>query len=101
MAFLQNQGARIYWDEQGSGDPILLIMGLGYPSYLWHRTRPALKEQYRTIALDNRGSGRSDAPAGTYSIAVRAEKRLHDLLMRIGLGPEEHPCPVRPYVDDC
>ena len=72
MAFLQNQGARIYWDEQGSGDPILLIMGLGYPSYLWHRTRPALKERYRTIALDNRGSGQSDAPTGPYSIALMA-----------------------------
>src|SRR5258708_8556074 len=72
MAFLHNQGARIYWDEQGSGDPILLIMGLGYPSYLWHRTRPALKERYRTIALDNRGSGQSDVPAGPYSIALMA-----------------------------
>jgi pimeloyl-ACP methyl ester carboxylesterase len=72
MAFLQNQGARIYWDEQGSGDPILLIMGLGYPSYLWHRTRPTLKERYRTIALDNRGSGQSDAPPGPYSIALMA-----------------------------
>ncbi len=74
MAFLHNQGARIYWDEQGSGDPILLIMGLGYPSYLWHRTRPALKERYRTIALDNRGSGQSDAPAGPYSIAGRNDR---------------------------
>src|SRR5258707_2511907 len=72
MAFLHNQAERIYWDEQGSGDPILLIMGLGYPSYLWHRTRPALKERYRTIALDNRGSGQSDAPAGPYSIAMMA-----------------------------
>ena len=72
MAFLQNQGARIYWDEQGSGDPILLIMGLGYPSYLWHRTRPVLNKRYRTIALDNRGSGQSDAPAGPYSIALMA-----------------------------
>lgn len=72
MAFLQNQGARIYWDEQGRGDPILLIMGLGYPSYLWHRTRPALRERYRTIALDNRGSGQSDAPTGPYPIALMA-----------------------------
>jgi 3-oxoadipate enol-lactonase len=70
MVFLQNQGARIYWDEQGSGDPILLIMGLGYPSYLWHRTRPVLNKRYRTIALDNRGSGQSDAPTGPYSIAL-------------------------------
>jgi 3-oxoadipate enol-lactonase len=72
MAFLQNQGAKIYWDEQGSGIPILLIMGLGYPSYLWHRIRPTLNEQYRTIALDNRGSGQSDAPAGPYPIALMA-----------------------------
>jgi 3-oxoadipate enol-lactonase len=156
MAFLQNQGAKIYWDEQGSGDPILLIMGLGYPSYLWHRTRPALKERYRTIALDNRGSGQSDAPAGPYTIAmmasdaaaaldaagverahvfglsmggmiaqefalqyparvrslilgctapggpnaVRAEKRVTEILMGIGLGPEEHARAMRPYVYD-
>jgi 3-oxoadipate enol-lactonase len=72
MAFLENQGAQIYWDEQGKGEPVLLIMGLGYPSYLWHRTRPALNERYRTIALDNRGSGQSDAPPGPYSIALMA-----------------------------
>jgi len=72
MAFLQNQGAKIYWDEQGGGIPVLLIMGLGYPSYLWHRMRPTLNEQYRTIALDNRGSGQSDAPAGPYPIALMA-----------------------------
>src|SRR5579864_7024059 len=72
MAFLENQGAKIYWDEQGKGDPILLIMGLGYPSYLWHRMRPVLNQRYRTIALDNRGSGQSDTPAGPYSIALMA-----------------------------
>jgi 3-oxoadipate enol-lactonase len=152
MAFLQNQGAKIYWDEQGTGDPVLLIMGLGYPSYLWHRTRPALKERYRTIALDNRGSGQSDAPPGPYSIAmmasdaaaaldaagvdrahvfglsmggmiaqefalqysarvrslilgctapggpnaVRAEKRVTEILMALDMGPEDHARAMRP-----
>jgi 3-oxoadipate enol-lactonase len=72
VAFIKNQGARIYWDEQGQGAPLLLIMGLGYPSYLWHRTRPALAAKYRTIALDNRGSGQSDVPEGPYSIALMA-----------------------------
>src|SRR5262245_49828258 len=72
MAFVDNQGAKIYWDEQGTGEPVLLIMGLGYPSYLWHRTRPALSARYRTIALDNRGSGRSDVPTGPYPIALMA-----------------------------
>jgi pimeloyl-ACP methyl ester carboxylesterase len=72
MSFVENQGAKIYWDEQGSGEPMLLIMGLGYPSYMWHRSRPMLAQRYRTIALDNRGVGQSDAPAGVYSIALMA-----------------------------
>ncbi len=72
MAFVENQGARIYWDEQGSGAPLLLIMGLGWTSHAWYRTRPLLSAKYRTIAMDNRGVGRSDAPPGPYSIAQMA-----------------------------
>jgi len=72
VAFVQNQGARIYWDEQGGGEPLLLIMGLGYPSVMWHRSRPVLAKQYRTIALDNRGSGLSDVPPGPYPMSVMA-----------------------------
>ena len=72
MAFVQNQGAKIYWDDEGKGLPILLIMGLGWPSYLWYRTRPVLSARYRTIALDNRGVGQSDAPPGPYPIALMA-----------------------------
>jgi pimeloyl-ACP methyl ester carboxylesterase len=72
MAFIQNQGAKIYWDDRGNGPPILLIMGLGLTSDMWHRTRPLLAARYRTIALDNRGVGRSDVPPGPYSLATMA-----------------------------
>lgn len=72
MAFVENQQARIYWDEQGHGAPVLLIMGLSYPSDMWHRTRPVLTAHYQTIALDNRGIGRSDVPPGPYPIALMA-----------------------------
>ena len=72
MPFVENQVARIYWDEQGHGTPVLLIMGLGYPSYMWHRTRPALATNYQTIAFDNRGVGRSEVPIGPYPIALMA-----------------------------
>ena len=72
MAFITNEGAQIYWDEQGDGEPILLIMGLGYPSDMWFRTRQLLSTRYRTIALDNRGVGRSDTPAGPYPISLMA-----------------------------
>lgn len=72
MPFVENLGARIYWDEEGAGAPLLLIMGLGWSAHAWHRTRPVLSEKYRTIALDNRGVGRSEAPAGPYSMVQMA-----------------------------
>jgi 3-oxoadipate enol-lactonase len=72
MSFVENQGARIYWDEQGRGEPVLLIMGLGYSSVLWHRIRPLVSQHFRTVALDNRGVGSSDVPPGPYSISTMA-----------------------------
>jgi 3-oxoadipate enol-lactonase len=72
MAFVENEGARIYWDESGHGEPVLLIMGLGYTAHMWYRTRPFLAAQYRTLAFDNRGVGRSSSPSGHYSIALMA-----------------------------
>jgi 3-oxoadipate enol-lactonase len=76
MPFIENQGARIYWDERSVGEPVLLIMGLGYPSDMWWRTRPVLDGRYRTIVLDNRGAGRSGAPPGPYPIAMMAADAL-------------------------
>ena len=72
MPFAENQGIKIYWDEQGQGEPVLLIMGLGWASNMWHRTRPTLASRYRTIAFDNRGAARSDIPQGPYAIAAMA-----------------------------
>ena len=72
MAIVENQGTKIYWDEQGQGDPLLLIMGLGYTSVMWHRIRPQLARHFRTIAFDNRGVGLSGVPPGPYSIATMA-----------------------------
>ncbi len=72
MSFAEYQRTKIYWDEQGQGEPLLLIMGLGYTSVMWHRTRPLLAQHFRTIAFDNRGVGRSEVPEGPYSIATMA-----------------------------
>ena len=72
MPVTVNQGAKIFWNEEGEGDPLLLIMGLGYPSAAWYRTRPNLSRKFRTIAFDNRGVGQSDMPPGPYPIPVMA-----------------------------
>jgi 3-oxoadipate enol-lactonase len=72
MPFAVNQGTKIYWDEEGQGDPLLLVMGLGYPSIAWYRTRPVLAKSFRTIGLDNRGVGNSEMPPGPYPIPLMA-----------------------------
>ncbi|MEP6706574.1 MAG: alpha/beta hydrolase [Pyrinomonadaceae bacterium] len=72
MPFTENEGTKIYWDEYGGGQPLLLIMGLGSTSDLWYRLLPELSSHYRTILFDNRGVGRSDVPPGPYSITTMA-----------------------------
>lgn len=72
MPYTRNGDTNIYWDESGAGDPLLLIMGLGYSSEMWHRTLPILRQHYRTIAFDNRGVGKSEVPAGPYTMAQMA-----------------------------
>ena len=60
MPFTTNKGHSIHWHERGSGSPLLLIMGHRYSSRLWYPAMPALAQQHRVIAFDNRGTGRSD-----------------------------------------
>jgi 3-oxoadipate enol-lactonase len=72
MPHTTSDGTRIYWEEAGSGEPLLLIMGLGYSHEMWHRTRPVVSERYRTVVFDNRGVGKSDLPQGAYSIRQMA-----------------------------
>jgi len=73
MAYVHNGSVRIWWEEVGQGEPVLLVMGFSYPGEMWHRVWPALTDRYRVIRLDNRGVGKSDAPKGPYSIADMAE----------------------------
>ena len=62
MAYTTNHSTKIFWDEAGSGEPLLLIMGLGYSHEMWHRTWPLMAHHFRTIVFDNRGVGKSDVP---------------------------------------
>jgi len=63
----------LYYEEQGSGDPLLLIMGLAADSRAWLFQVPDFARRYRTITFDNRGVGRSSKPAGPYTIHEMAD----------------------------
>lgn len=67
-----NRGVRIYWEEEGSGDPLLLIMGLGLSLAMWGELRASLSRQFRVILFDNRGVGKSGGSLLPFSIAAMA-----------------------------
>jgi 3-oxoadipate enol-lactonase len=71
-----DDGVRLFVEVTGTGEPLLLIQGLGYATWAWQKQVPALSEHLRVISFDNRGAGRSDKPDQPYSIERLAEDAL-------------------------
>jgi 3-oxoadipate enol-lactonase len=68
-------GTRLHFDSIGrpGREPLLMIQGLGTDKTGWVFQRFAMAPHFRTIALDNRGSGRSDKPSGHYHLDEMAD----------------------------
>jgi 3-oxoadipate enol-lactonase len=76
MATVEHNGASLYYEVHGEGEPLLCIMGLGGNIHFWEFQIPAFAEKYRTIAFDNRGAGRSSKPAGPYTMQQLADDAI-------------------------
>jgi 3-oxoadipate enol-lactonase len=63
----------VYYEVHGTGDPLLLIMGLAADSTAWMFQVPDFEQHYRTIVFDNRGVGRTSKPAGPYTMHQMAD----------------------------
>lgn len=61
------------------GTPILAIQGLGVDARGWALQRGAFGRHHRCLALDNRGTGRSDAPPGPYDLLRMAQDAVEVL----------------------
>ncbi|EPZ47493.1 MULTISPECIES: alpha/beta fold hydrolase [Alicyclobacillus] len=67
-------GADIYYEVLGEGRPLVLVMGLGGNLDWWGTGfRKRLARARQVIAFDNRGSGRTKAPAGPIQIEQMAD----------------------------
>ncbi len=64
---------RLYVEEHGEGEPLLLIEGLGQSMWAWREQVPVFARRYRTIAFDTRGTGRSPVPDEPYGIDELAD----------------------------
>ena len=77
-------GVFLNYREWGAGHPLLLLMGFGDGLDAWANQIPAFSEKFRTIALDHRGSGGSEAPPDGYAIPQFADDAI-GLLDRLGV----------------
>lgn len=84
MPRILTNGIQLAYAEQGAGEPLLLISGIGYDRWQWWRMLPGLARQYRVLTPDNRGVGASDRPAGHYSAELLADD-MAGLLDALGL----------------
>jgi pimeloyl-ACP methyl ester carboxylesterase len=74
MPKLKSGDVSLNYDLYGSGQPILMIMGLGASSAAWDpELVRELAKSFRVITFDNRGTGLSDKPDKPYSIEMFAD----------------------------
>jgi Predicted hydrolases or acyltransferases (alpha/beta hydrolase superfamily) len=76
MPFAAVGGQHLFYVEQGAGDPLLLVTGLGGDHLSWGEQLGPFAERFRTIAFDNRDSGQSSASPEAYEIPDMAQDGL-------------------------
>ena len=72
--FLEVRGNKIFYIQEGTGEPILILHGYPYSSFEWASIWDELTKKHRVVIFDLLGMGFSDKPQNhTYSFQEHAE----------------------------
>lgn len=85
MPNISANGIKVYYEEQGSGAPLVCISGLGAAHDSWALARNLLSRHFRVITFDNRGIGLVNAQDGPVSIGQMADDTVA-LIKGLGLS---------------
>src|SRR5258708_39586004 len=82
----ENSGnVELYYEDHGSGQPVVLIHGSPLSSASWEKQVPVLLDAgYRVITYDRRGFGKSSQPTTGYNYDTFAEN-LYKLVTQLKL----------------
>ena len=61
------EGVRWHWAEMGDGDPVVLLHGIPESWMCWKHQMSTLATQFRVLAFDLKGYGRSEKADGDYT----------------------------------
>ncbi len=81
MAVIQCNGATLYYEEYGDGQTIIFLHGAWAGLRYFEPQLTALSNQYRTVALDFRGHGRSEKTEQGHTVRQYA-RDVHEFLDR-------------------
>lgn len=70
---------KLYYKEQGTGEPMILLHGNGENGDYFEHQIPCFSKKYRVIAVDTRGHGKSERGSKPFTIGQFAED-LHDFM---------------------
>ncbi len=71
--FVSVNGIEMYYEEHGAGPDLLLLHAGGGTSILWQDYFNTFSENYRVIAPDSRGHGRTNNPSGEWNYSIMAD----------------------------
>ena len=75
----------LYYEDHGSGKPVVLIHGYPLSGASWEKQVPVLlNASYRVVTYDRRGFGKSSQPTTGYNYDTFAED-LHELIIHLKL----------------
>lgn len=84
MPTLNANGVDLYYRDDGAGQPVLFIQGLGVDHRGWGSVAAPLSKRFRCISFDNRDVGRSSQVAAEYGVLDMADDAL-GLLDALGI----------------
>ncbi|WKL46820.1 alpha/beta hydrolase [Flavobacterium pectinovorum] len=82
--FAEINGAKIYYEEYGKGEPLLLIHGNGGSIESMGNQIDYFKSKYRVIVADNRGQGKSELKTDSLTY-VQITNDIEELVNRLKL----------------
>lgn len=54
----------VHWEAQGEGEPVVLLHGTPFSSFIWREIAPALARDHQVFTFDLPGYGRSERRPG-------------------------------------
>jgi len=84
MPIAKLEDININYKIEGSGEPLVMIMGFSSNMDGWYYQKSFFSKLFRVVTIDNRGVGASDKPKGPYTTRMMADDTVH-LMDQLGI----------------